>query len=104
VHHGPYTPEGQGLDCRAGRSSAWINWRQILTPCVAMETPRYDLKQMPCAEAWQKLTADCRRLPSHQECAGCQLRAICNVCYEEAIEEKTKYGKLIIFVTCRGIS
>ncbi|MGP1436145.1 MAG: radical SAM protein [Phocaeicola sp.] len=94
IDNGPYQREGQGLDCRAGKSSCWINWRHIMTPCVAMESPAADIKGSTIAECWKKITTACDALPKHEECAGCKIRSICDVCFEEANEEKRAFGNL----------
>ena len=35
----PVPAEGIGLACRAGKSSAWINWQGVMTPCVVKHQP-----------------------------------------------------------------
>lgn len=87
-------PRPVGLDCRAASSSGWVNWQQLLSPCVMMEAPRFDLHQIPVAEAWRRLVEESLTLPKHEECADCKLRLLCEVCYAGACHEKKMCGNL----------
>ena len=90
----PTASEGQGLTCRAGKSSCWINWQGIMTPCVDMDSPAASLTGMSVAEAWKIMTEERGKLPLHTECAGCALRPVCDVCYANARNEKKRCGSL----------
>ena len=46
------------------------------------------------ADAWQWLVHECLQLPSIDDCKGCRLKHICQVCYAAAIHEKQQYGSL----------
>lgn len=87
-------PVGVGLDCRAGSSSCWIDWRQNMTPCVLMESPSISLRQNRVKDAWLQLWDACKALPRHEECTGCKLRPVCEVCYAAASHEKKVRGNL----------
>ena len=108
---GTQTTEGYSLSCRAGRSALWVDWRHHLTPCVMMETPYIDLttgeartgdgktQAETCSpgnilEAWQWLTETCQNLPPIEDCKGCRLQKICQVCYAAAILEKRNCGRI----------
>ena len=80
------------LECRAAKSSCWINWQGILTPCVMMDQPAVNLKKVPMTTAWRLLLEEAKELVSHTECEGCHLRPVCNVCYAAAHCEKTITG------------
>ena len=88
----PVPAEGIGLACRAGKSSAWINWQGVMTPCVDMETPAVSLLSTTVSDAWKQIVTKCEQLPFHKECAGCTLRSICDVCYANARNEKEQCG------------
>ena len=87
-------PYGIGLTCRAGKSSCWINWQGMMTPCVDMEEPGISLREYAVGEAWAYLVDQCNVLPYHQECSGCKLKAICDVCYANASNEKKCGGSV----------
>lgn len=90
----PSTFESIGLDCRAGSSSLWINWRHIMSPCVFLEEPAVNLRDTTVFDAWNIIVRKVRRLFKHEECAGCQLQPICQVCYAAANYEKMVRGNL----------
>lgn len=81
-----------GLSCRAGRSSVWITWQGIMTPCVMMEYPAVHLEHLSVCEAWAEIRRMSCLLPQHEDCRGCTLREICQVCYASAALEKQHYG------------
>lgn len=87
-------PDGLSLTCRAGKSSCWINWQGIMTPCVDMDEPSASVNDLPVAEAWQHIVQECQELPFHLECKGCTLKQVCDVCYANATNEKQKNGNL----------
>ena len=108
---GVASEEGYRLNCRAGRSSLWVDWRHHLTPCVMMETPCIDLTTgeanigdghthvKPCSpgdivEGWHWITRTCQELPPIEECKGCKLKKTCQVCYAAAILEKRHCGTI----------
>lgn len=82
------------LECRAAKSSCWINWQGIMTPCVLMEAPAVSLRHTPLAAAWKQMTETAAMLPAHAECSGCGLRPVCNVCYAAASNEKEVAGSI----------
>ena len=82
------------LECRAAKSSCWINWQGILTPCVMMDQPAVNLKKVPMTTAWRLLLEETKELVSHTECEGCHLRPVCNVCYAAVHCEKTITGNM----------
>jgi len=87
-------PEGLSVNCRAARSSMWINWRQQMTPCVLMEHPMVPLESSSVAEAWASLCIQTDQLPKFEKCAGCKLRKLCQVCYAAASHEQKMRGNL----------
>lgn len=91
---GVYATTDLGLDCRAGKSSCWFDWRGRLTPCCVMEEPAVILKENTVAEAWKQIVTTSESLPKHEECNGCSLRMICDVCYAAACHEKKACGNL----------
>lgn len=87
-------PHGLPLTCRAGKSSCWINWQGVMTPCVDMDEPSARLSDMSVADAWRSIVARCKELPLHPECKGCTLKPVCDVCYANATNEKKHCGTL----------
>ena len=85
-------PDGLSLYCRAGKSSCWINWQGVMTPCVDMDEPSASLNEFSVAKAWQHIVRACEALPLHAECKGCTLKQVCDVCYANATNEKQQNG------------
>lgn len=82
------------LSCRAGTSQVWITWQGKMVPCVMMEYPSINLSQHNVIDAWEELKKGCQLLPTIEECKGCKLKTICQVCYASAILEKQHFGNL----------
>ena len=94
LQNGTLLTEGAGLECRAAKSSCWIDWRGRMTPCCVMEEPAFPLKGRNVAQAWQETVSQGAQLPLYTECKDCSLRTVCNVCYAAACHEKAAYGNL----------
>lgn len=72
--------EGDGVHCRGGVTTFWIDWSGKMLPCGQMVEPATDVTQVGFAEAWQrtKVATAAIRLP--KECAACALKDICHPC------------------------
>ena len=79
-------PEGDGVLCRAGRSSFWITWDGKMMPCGTMATAENapSLTERSFADCWNwvrdytaaiRLPAACRVCPDRVNCAVCA--AVC---------------------------
>lgn len=91
---------GEGVACRAGRSSFWINWNGDMTPCGMMDNPRVSVVEHGFDAAWEKTrqaTAEIRLPP---ECTRCELKQICHVCASMCLTESGDFGKKPEYV-CR---
>lgn len=84
----------QTLDCRAGKSSCWINWQGFLTPCVFMEKPSIDLRENNFEKAWEYIVKESDNLCAFDDCIGCKNKRFCSICYAAAIHEKKATGTL----------
>lgn len=75
------TDTGREMQCRAGRSSFWINWEGKMTACGMMEFPvvcdPFQDGFLPC---WEKITTEVRRQQVLKGCAGCTKKEICHPC------------------------
>lgn len=92
---GQIAPQGPlGLDCRAADTSCWIDFRGVMLPCDIMEEYGVSLKEHSVHEAWQKVREIRHQVKPHEECTGCHLKSICNVCWANACQEKITNGNL----------
>lgn len=80
------------IACRAGRSSCWVTWQGMLTPCVFMEKG-YSLQDMPLNEAWKRVVADCDAIRLPNACAGCAHAHVCSVCPARVYWESGSYDE-----------
>lgn len=78
---------GEGISCRAGRSSFWINWRGDMTPCGMMPHPAASVLEKGFEKAWEetKQAAFGIRLPP--ECSSCRLKPSCRACAAMCLTE-----------------
>lgn len=72
--------EGDGMRCRAGVTTFWVDWDGKMAPCGQMVEPTFNVLEMGLAEAWKRTreAAAAIRLPI--ECAGCDIKEICRPC------------------------
>lgn len=82
------------ITCRAGKSSAWINWQGRMTPCVMMEYPAISLEEISAKKAWKNLEEMMKELPAHSDCKGCKLWKLCQACYASVSLEKEHNGNV----------
>lgn len=82
------------LDCRAGKSACWINWKGDLTPCVFMEEPYVNIKYGNVISAWKEIVELSQHLSPITQCKGCELNTLCSICYAGATHELKATGNL----------
>ena len=83
---------GDGIRCRAGKCSFWVNWQGHITPCGM-----FPVENSPCVfttpfgEAWEqvKASADCVRLPA--ACTDCAAKDTCRACAAMVITESGRF-------------
>lgn len=75
------------IRCRAGKAAFWVTWDGWLLSCGLLPEPKFDLKQMDFASAWQNLTKNCAELRLSGLCDKCPDRDICHPCAAVAYAE-----------------
>lgn len=75
------------MNCVAGKSSFWVNWKGEMTPCGMMNSPVVYPFQNGFAESWKTLVELTEPLCLPPACSGCHLRRACQVCGALAIAE-----------------
>ena len=86
------TEVGDGIRCRAGKCSFWVNWQGHVTPCGM-----FPVDNSPCVfttpfgEAWEQVKAYAAgiRLPS--VCADCEAKDVCRACAAMVITESGRF-------------
>ena len=72
--------EGDGVRCRAGKSSFWITWDGRLLLCAMMDDPSYDVFELGFPAAWQALRERTQAIRLPAECAACDSKDVCRTC------------------------
>ena len=72
--------EGEGMRCRAGKSSFWLTFDGRMMPCGMMNEPSVSLKEHSFSEAWQLIRSKTEEIRLPKECLSCSHRSVCNVC------------------------
>ena len=85
--------EGDGVRCRAGKSSFWITWDGRLLLCAMMDEPSYNVFEMGFPAAWQALRSRTQAIRLPSECAACDSKDVCRSCYTETgcYDKKPQY-------------
>ena len=78
---------GEKMACRAGRSSFWINWRGIMTPCGMMVQPDVSVPELGFARAWEETKAATARILLPPACTQCEYQHMCHACAAMCVTE-----------------
>lgn len=71
---------GEGMRCRAGRSSFWLTWDGKLLPCGMMPEPAADALALGIAEAWRQIHEKVEAIRMPAACQSCAYAHGCHVC------------------------
>lgn len=71
---------GEGVRCRAGRSSFWMTWDGKMTPCGMLTTPVAYPLEVGFDTAWEQIRAATDAIQTPVKCVGCGYRDICGAC------------------------
>ena len=85
--------EGDGVRCRAGKSSFWITWDGRMLLCAMMDEPNYDVFELGFPEAWARLRERTAAIRLPPECAACDSRDVCRTCAAMTYTETGCYDK-----------
>ena len=84
--------EGEGIRCRAGRSSFWLTWDGRLLPCGTMNAEGTDVRTVGFSGAWEACKAEAAEIRLPKECTNCPYRNNCSVCASICAGETGAYG------------
>lgn len=76
AEHFPELP----MTCRAGNSSAWVNWKGELTNCGMYGSIVCDLEERTFRDAWKELHEKTAQLRYRPACAMCPNQPLCHIC------------------------
>lgn len=72
--------EEQGMRCRAGRCSFWLDWQGNLGNCGMYSTIKVPLKDREFAEAWEEVTEETEKVRYSPVCLNCPNVYLCHSC------------------------
>ena len=84
--------EENGVRCRAGRSSFWIDKNGRMSLC-GMIDKSFEVKEQGFMEAWQRTRQLSSEIKLPSECLSCEYRHICNVCAAVCYTETGDFSK-----------
>lgn len=80
-------PGHDGMICRAGRSSFWINWKGELSPCFALQQDPIALSGCSFATVWEQIGAWINGVHLSEQCSSCKWQQLCMSCAGRALCE-----------------
>lgn len=66
-------------ECRAGKSSYWVNYRHQMLPCIFLEEAVFELSE-GFEKAWEGCKTWINQLQLYAGCGACGGKRFCNVC------------------------
>ena len=82
---------GEGVSCRAGRASFWINWLGDMTPCGMMTEPKFSVGELGFDRAWDEVRAATEKIRLPSECVGCKYKHACHACAAMCVSETGRF-------------
>jgi len=79
--------------CSAGRSSFFITWDGVMTPCNVMDQPSVSVLDRNLPEVWEELKRKCSLVPVCDECGQCIYRNSCASCPAKLFRETGCFDK-----------
>ena len=83
--------EGEGVRCRAGRSSFWITRDGVMTPCGMITSPRADAVKDGLEAAWEKIRLETDEIRTPVKCASCRFKKVCSYCAASCFAETGRF-------------
>lgn len=85
--------EGEGVQCRAGKSAFWLTWDGRMTPCGMVNAPAAYPFETGFLPAWEAIRAAAAALRLPPECAACEARDYCRTCAAMCYTETGTYDR-----------
>ncbi len=84
--------EGDGMRCRAGKSSFWVTYDGRMMPCGMLTQPAVSLLSSSFADAWQQIRSKTAEIRLPKECQSCYYKPICSVCAAMCYTETGRFN------------
>ncbi len=89
----PMISQLPGLNCRAGKSGFWMNWKGEMLPCGMFTAPKISLLDHSFAECWKFIVSESNKFVRCADCDVCELRQICTPCGAISLTETGSVSK-----------
>lgn len=89
--------EGDGMRCRAGKSSFWVTWDFKLLACGLMTTPKEKLHLGSFKKAWKGIYTAVDQIRLAPECGQCSLKDQCQTCGAMILAETGVFDKKPVY-------
>lgn len=93
-------PDGKndGVLCRAGSSSFWINYKGEMSQCGIFSNKMHNVIDEGVKNAWDKLYYETKQIRLPTRCLNCKYRLICNVCAAVCFSETGEFSEIPEYV------
>lgn len=75
------------VQCRAGKSSFWINWKGNMMPCFALGHQTEDVSNIGFEKAWIETKKNVQKIQLSKKCSTCVKQELCIVCAGRSYSE-----------------
>lgn len=75
-----YMEQGEAMQCFAGRSQFWINWKGDMVPCGMLDQPASKPFENGFLQAWMDMKAKTEKIRLCPDCTGCPDKMSCMNC------------------------
>jgi radical SAM protein with 4Fe4S-binding SPASM domain len=93
---------GEGVRCRAGRSSFWMTWDGKMTPCGMMTGPVAYPMEVGFDKAWEENRAATAAIQTPAKCVTCSYKNICGSCAAVYFAETGRFDGVPAYVCTRA--
>lgn len=86
---------GDGIRCRAGKCSFWVNWNGKMTPCGMFPDLKFpNVFEINFEQAWSEIKKIASSIVLPTMCAGCSAKNDCRACAAMVITESGQFDKV----------
>lgn len=93
---------GEGVRCRAGRSSFWMTWDGKMTPCGMMTRPVAYPMEVGFDKAWEEIRSATADIRTPAKCESCSYQKICGSCAAVYFAETGRFDGVPEYVCSRS--
>ena len=93
--------EGEGVACRAGRSSFWMTWDGKMLPCGMMTKPVVYPLEIGFGAAWDTLRRETAAIRTPAACTNCDHKELCGVCAAVCFTETGRFDGVPTYICAK---